>query len=695
MNDKFDFGLLLRRKWLIMLSGLVAACLAVAMTKVMPREYAADGGMIVENSEPNVPELGVGVGSSGGNNDGVVLTQLEVLRSRGLINQVVLDHHLVDAPDLKPALRLPLAVQHFLAMMHGYLAAATAVFAASSGNGSERSPVDQAADYIGKHLKVAATDHSSVISLRFLAGSPVRATEVINAVMDVYLANDIARRKVQITQVNNWLTERAASLEKDANNAEHVVTDFISRHNHPEVQGSLTAAIQLSKDQEKLAVAQQKLANQEAVLKATLHGGGAGAEETLESKTIQFYKDRESQVRQQLASMTQIDPRRVAFERILSDMQAQVTLEIQRIVDATRYKVDIDQANVKATEAAVDRDLGQAQSSSVDAATLLTLRHDADAKHQLYLAFGTRTQQTMLAAAGLPSARILFKADLEPATSFMKMALLFGFVAGALLSSALLILRESFSTKINSTIKMAIATGLPVFGSLPAVKKPRELIAAPATSMVGETLRAIWLKIRPPSGEDLATTVLVTSSDVGEGKTTIAAALAHRIAEDGYRVLLIDGDLRRHRLAAALRQRPTRFLDGILSGSVTLQDAVIRDPFSGVDLLFSDGSTSNPMAALSSAAFSILLMDARREYNFVVLDSPPVLRVADTMIMAELCQHILFIVRSNYLASGLISEATRRFAETDRLKIFTLLTGVRPNHLQRGDYFGGYLPAPA
>jgi uncharacterized protein involved in exopolysaccharide biosynthesis len=99
--------ILLSRKWTILLSGFVVACLAATISNLLPAAYISVGGLVVENSEPNDPDLGLGVGTPNQNNDGVVLTQLEVLRSRGVIDHVVHKLDLPHAADLKPTMRLP------------------------------------------------------------------------------------------------------------------------------------------------------------------------------------------------------------------------------------------------------------------------------------------------------------------------------------------------------------------------------------------------------------------------------------------------------------------------------------------------------------------------------------------------------------------------------------------------------------
>jgi hypothetical protein len=166
--------------------------------------------------------------------------------------------------------------------------------------------------------------------------------------------------------------------------------------------------------------------------------------------------------------------------------------------------------------------------------------------------------------------------------------------------------------------------------------------------------------------------------------------LACRFARDGFRVLLIDADLRRPRLATILKLRPGGYLESVLSGTVTLDNAVVYETKLGLSCLLANGSLENPVRALSSDHFEQLLTASRRAYDFVILDSPPVLHVADPVLLAKFCQHVIFIVEAGRVPGEQVAEATRRFPAEDRAKMFALLTRVRPSHLDNRDYYSGY-----
>ena len=696
MVDTFNFPVLQRRKGQILLSGLVVSAIALGVSHVIPKQYTANGGMIVENAELNVPELGIGgVAGTADLNDSLVLTQLDVLRSRGLIARVVDDLHLANAPGLVPASRLPMPILGVVNILSDYFTAARDYIAPPDLTDVNRddTPVNRTIAFVQKYLKVTATEHSNVISLQFTAGSPSVASAVVDAVMGTYLSNDIWRRGQETTQVNNWLTEQTALLHKQADDAQRRVEAFVNGNSLPEVQGSLTAAVQLSKDKDFLATARQDLATKQAILDS-MRGGAGQTQQALDSRAIQIYQERASQILQTRRSYT---GGVTSDDAALNSTRAAIGAETDKIAIAARHNVEVAQATVKYLETAVKNDEAQAQTASVGSVTLANLKADATAKQAIWVAFGSRVEQTRLAAARLPAARILFPAAPIPNHSFALLALLLGFLGGMFSAIAYYVLRESLSTKITSTAKMSLMTGLPVFGSLPEVPRSARrdtlLLQAPVktSALFDETLRGIWLTLR--SNVDTlkgGTSVIVTSSGVGEGKTMVATTLARRIAADGYRVLLIDADLRRPRLGSIFKLRPQHFLETVLNSAVTMNDAIVHDSLFGVDCLLTEGTSKNPMRLLSSDTVKALLAEAKIAYDFIVLDSPPVLQVTDSVILARLCQHILFIVAAGHVSGEIVGKAVNRFGEADRSKIITLLTRVQPGYLDRSDYFGGY-----
>ena len=308
--------ILLRRKRLLLSCGVIGAAMGLVLSVTLPETHTAIGSLIVENGEPNVPELGMGIGTASGNPEGVVLTQVEILRSYGLIKTVVNDLALATAPDLRAVCHWP----KYLNDAWGWLEPVLNRFPNwhsddtqnASADDRPNSLTDKTAEYVRKQMRVDATEHSSVINVQFSAGSPTLAAAIVNDLMKAYFDTDMQRRAAQIEQVNAWLTQRSADLEKEAIAADRAVQSFVASHHVIEVQGSSTDALLYNTQQLRLAEAKQALARQQSLLD-TLTARGTASDEVLNSKTIEMYKEREAKLTEQAAGLGPLDPRRASL----------------------------------------------------------------------------------------------------------------------------------------------------------------------------------------------------------------------------------------------------------------------------------------------------------------------------------------------------------------------------------------------
>jgi polysaccharide biosynthesis transport protein len=682
-----NLSVLLRRKRMLLVSGLLSACLAFLISKTLPLRYAGEGGMVVDAAATEAATAAPGEAGA------LVQTQIDVLQSKGLITGVVRDLNLMHEPGLVPEIRLPSTVVTWLAAASDYV---KGVWHSINGSGPADDGQDQTVRTVQEQLHVEAKDGSKLVSVRFFAGSPVVAARVANAIMSAYVSSDKDIRNEKAAQINAYIDQQSATMAAGIDNAQRKLHTFLQQHNLPEVGGGSAAALQLSKDEEQLSIAREQLALRQAAFDTMSHGGSVqGAEETLESQTIQSLKNYEAQISQQMGMLSPNDPRRYSLQASLNTIRAQLRQETDLIYQSIARNVAIARAKVQSLEAAVQAESTQSQGASVAGAQQKQLTADLEAKRQVYTAFLTQAEQLRTAAEESTSAHILFQAvpPQRPAATYGALSLIIGFLSGVFAAAGTLFLRDVLGTRIHTTLELASVTGLPTLGSLPDFKRLAGggVVAArrDTTSAVAETFRAMWISMRSEQNHQ-GTAIVVTSSEIGEGKTTVATALAQRFAEDGFRVLLIDADLRRSSLVGMLHLQPDHCIEAVLANEVKVEEAIIRDTKFRFDCLLADGSLRNPAKALLSKEFEQLLTASKRAYDFVILDSPPVLHVADPVCLANLCEYVLFVVEAGRVPGELVEVATRRFTDAERGRMFTLLTGVRADKIDQRDYYRGY-----
>lgn len=151
--------------------------------------------------------------------------------------------------------------------------------------------------------------------------------------------------------------------------------------------------------------------------------------------------------------------------------------------------------------------------------------------------------------------------------------------------------------------------------------------------------------------------MMVTSSQQGEGKSINALNLAISFAEGESRVLLIDCDLRRPKLARLVQKSAKSGLSNVLLKPSLLPESLIHTEWKNLDVLLSGDVPPNPSELLGSAKMSSLLQELQKQYDYILLDTPPVGVVTDGVLLAAKCDGVLFVVRANKTERGMVSKA--------------------------------------
>lgn len=139
--------------------------------------------------------------------------------------------------------------------------------------------------------------------------------------------------------------------------------------------------------------------------------------------------------------------------------------------------------------------------------------------------------------------------------------------------------------------------------------------------------------------------IAITSCNEGEGKTTVALHLAQSLAELGKHVLFIDADMRKSVLAGRnTNAKDIVGLSELLTGMIMLEDALYETQYPTLQLIFAGKYPPNPVELLNEKYFSSLLSEARKAYQYVIIDTPPLGRVIDAAVIAPNCDGTIFVV---------------------------------------------------
>lgn len=215
--------------------------------------------------------------------------------------------------------------------------------------------------------------------------------------------------------------------------------------------------------------------------------------------------------------------------------------------------------------------------------------------------------------------------------------------------------------RVHSVDDVELGVGLPLLGSLPSIRDlQRGRVSEQDFRESYRLIRATLAGVSP--GGAIPRTLLVTSPQASEGKTSFAISLAASLAETGARVLLIDGDVQAPRVAQTLKLAPPFGLRQVLMGECALEDSVGATPVKGLDVLLAGRNGSSAGGLLTADLAAGLLKSARKSYDHVIIDSPPALGAADATIWAQSADGVILSSLAGHSSQKLIRHTCTRLA---------------------------------
>lgn len=238
------------------------------------------------------------------------------------------------------------------------------------------------------------------------------------------------------------------------------------------------------------------------------------------------------------------------------------------------------------------------------------------------------------------------------------LAAVIGFLAGVLIA----LIATAADTRVRNEAAVARVTDLPVLGVVGRTKRKVGaglIVARQAHSRAAEDMRKIQSALAFTAIDAHSRRLLITSASPGEGKSTFATNLALALAGAGERTLVIDGDLRRPRVANLFGIDGSVGLTTVLMGDIELADATVSWSADGPDVLAAGNLPPSPATVLTSRAFRSALEDATEHYDVVIIDSPPVLSVADANLLVPLTDGVVIVVDAAKTRRPQLAEALR------------------------------------
>lgn len=659
-DDEIDLVGLLRtlwrgKLWIVLATLLAGSAAWVYATQVAVPRYTARATVALDNRQGMMLDFdSVLSGLSG--DQATINTEVEVLRSRNLLEKLVDDMGLLGDPEFNPFLT------------------------SSTPPPSPQSEHDSTVDRIAEAISISNLRSSYVFTITTLTTEPAKSADMANRLAELYIEDQLAVKFEAMETATEWLSERVSTLRVELETAEARIKSFATKTDLVSVE-ALEGLNRQIKDTrirlEGLVATRDVLSGRVSTLeRARTTDDPAEMARVAEDPTL-------ARMARQIDETNAADPFAARFDSVLDRVRA----------DLGRAESQV--ASLSQSLARLEADYARQADDLVE---LQQLERETQALRTIYEYFLTRMQETSV-QRGIQQAdsRVLSYAvqPARPSEPRRPMMLGLGAILGFIAGAGFVILREMMHTGFRTAEALERETGLTVMGQLPKIparqrKAVIEYLVQKPTSAAAEAVRNLRTSVMLSNLDHPPQVILSTSSLSGEGKTTTAISLAHNYAGLGKKVLLIEGDIRRRVFSEYFDHDKPEGILSILSGAKRFEDVVLRVELIGVDMLIGEQSSTNAADVFSSERFSALMVDIRHRYDIVIIDTPPVLLVPDSRIIAQEADAVLFTVKWDATARAQVCEAMRQFTIAGISVSGVVLNQIDPKGMKRYGYRGRY-----
>ncbi len=669
MNDLFS--VFWRRRWLMVFCIVVITGASALVSLSVTKKFRATSQILLTTDQTDVISE-----SQQEENPTQTNTEIEtytrLLKSRSFAESLVKELNLVEDPLFNPELakKETSAFSSVLEMLDQILLTSLAPQTGlAEGDPSQSldgdSKFEATVSRLISGLSVQQEGFSSIIAISFTSTDSKQSASLANAVAEHFVEERLRARRSGSEDATAWLDTRVEELRKKVVDSERAIAQFRIENKIIDAgQGPLNNA-EISQISNNLIITEARAAEKETKLailsKALQEGDGlASISEVTTSPAIAAIRQQEfnvlsteAQLREELGPR---HPKVLEIEAEKRRLKLKTRLELEKIAAVLTNEWEITKKQsltLRSQLEAANDTLGVRNKAEVE---LAEHEREAEANRDLYTRFLNRlkflTEEQELIGSG---ARIVSKAIVPNKPTFPQPSVIFvaGFIASILSGGLIALIREGSERGIRHARQVEQELGLTTLGMVPMLKdisKKQSLhhyIRDKPLSGYAESVRNIQIGLQYGGVAQRSQIILVTSSLPNEGKTTLALSLATSMATGGNSTLLIDLDFRNPSIGDQMESvRPNTSIMQYLDGHKGWEETVhTESDIDGLSIIPGCGGITNPVNCLESSELRNFLEEMRDDFDYIILDAPPVLGISDTCVAVRLADAVLLAAK--------------------------------------------------
>jgi capsular exopolysaccharide synthesis family protein len=588
-----------------------------------------------------------------------------------------------------------------------------------------------------QRLNLKIIGGTDVLLISYKSPDPETAAAVVNTVMNLYLENDTNTNRAEAEATRKFIAKQLPNTRAAVQEAEGALRRFKQNNNIVDlieetksavaIIGNLDNNINTTKSELDQATAQSNELRQKVALNSQ---EALSASAVSQSPAVQGILTQIQEVERQLASersrFQDENPVIVNLEAKRTNLKALLQQEIGQAGGVSAARVQPATLQIGETRQNLINTFLQAEVQRQGLAQKLTSLANSRAAYEQRvkiipqleqqqrelerrLEVAQATYQTLLKKVQelqlaendtTPSARIIARGlvPTKPGLGLKPFVLLLGILLGAFLSTSAVVFLETRDRSLKTLKEIREIFGYTLLGIVPGTTKklrsrnreaelpPEIAVIDTPHSLTSELYRMIQANLRFLSSDKVLKTIVVSSAVPKEGKSTVSANLAGALAQLGRKVLLVDADMRVPSQHHLWQITNAAGLSDVLVGEAEFKTAACN-VIDNLDVLTAGVRPPNPLALLDSKRMASLIQDFSEQYDFVIIDAPPLLLAADALTLSHMTDGILLVARPGVIDSNSANHAKEMLERSGHNVLGLLVNGINENNESSTDFY--------
>jgi succinoglycan biosynthesis transport protein ExoP len=679
-----------KRRWVLIVAVLLGLAYGIFKALSQPTIYEAYGRIQVRTGSSNEYRL-TAIGADS-NESSKMLTEIAILQSDSLMLTVAKEMDLANNPE--------------------FLTTKAPSPRADVNNAAVRQTI---VHRLQSSIHITLVPKTDIIRIGCESMSAKLSADIVNKIISAYIQRSYETRFASTQRVSQWLQSQLDDLKQQVETSQEQVIDLQKRlgvlgfdPSHNQISSSLddlSKAVNSAKISRIMAESRYRVLNgmDPDTIESSIDSGPGSQPGELNALRSQIATDRGAYAQLE-ANLGPNHPQAKALKAQIDEISKEIDTEQNRLLLQAKQIYVAARANEDQTNAALEAQKTDAYKLRDDLVEFTVRQREFESNRTLYEGLLQRLR-TAGVQAGLESLEIDIvdqalppaSPRLQPQSTIVITTVIFALLGGIIVA----FLMESLDTGLRSISEIESITELPSLAIIPRARRSSADEAANLStaqrnisiltqpkSQFAEAFRSLRTSLLLSSTGHPPKFILMTSATPSEGKTTVASNLACALAQGNSRVLLIDADLRRPNVHHRFGLNGKLGLTTLLTGATTLEETVQHIPeVPTLDIVPSGPVPPFPTEMLSSEAMVNLLKLCGEKYDYVLIDTPPILSVTDGVILARDADAVVMVVRH-----GKSSKHIVRRARDLLLRSGAQITGIALNAVDMSspEYYGYY-----